>query len=79
MEVLAPGSPSEQAEGQSAVAFAAEGPGPEEHPGSVSRRYFLAGAGAAAVGMVLYAGEISRHELVTEHRSIAIEQFARKL
>ena len=44
-----------------------------EGRGWMTRRAFLGTAGAGAVGLTLYAGEISRHELVTEHRSIAIE------
>jgi predicted MPP superfamily phosphohydrolase len=39
---------------------------------SLTRRSFLSAAGAAAVGMLLYAGEIARHELVTEHRTISL-------
>jgi predicted MPP superfamily phosphohydrolase len=43
-------------------------------PWRPDRRTFIAAAGAAATGMALYAGEIARHELVTEHVSIAIER-----
>ena len=37
-----------------------------------TRRHFLGAAGAAAAGLALYAGEIARHELVTEPRTIQI-------
>jgi hypothetical protein len=39
---------------------------------NLSRRRFLAFAGAAAVGLPLYAGEISRHEISIEHVSITL-------
>ena len=45
-----------------------EQPGPTR----LTRRHFLGAAGAAAAGLALYAGEISRHELVTEPRTIRI-------
>jgi predicted MPP superfamily phosphohydrolase len=39
----------------------------------LTRRTFLGAAAAAALSTALYAGEIARHELVTERRAIAIE------
>lgn len=38
----------------------------------LTRRAFLGLGGAAAAGLALYAGEISRHELVVERRTIQI-------
>jgi predicted MPP superfamily phosphohydrolase len=38
--------------------------------GIVTRRNFLKAAGVAVIGLPLYAGEISRHELWTERREI---------
>ena len=37
-----------------------------------TRRAFLTGAGAAMVGVTLYAGTYGRHQLVVRHRTIAI-------
>jgi hypothetical protein len=42
-------------------------------PSLLTRRSFAGLAGAAAAGMLLYAGEVSRHELMTERRTIAIQ------
>jgi predicted MPP superfamily phosphohydrolase len=79
MEVLAPEVQSDPAKRPAA---SSDAPCPEvsrpdtrpaDAPAPLSRRIFLGAAGAAAAGMLLYAGEISRHELVTEQRSIAIE------
>ncbi len=42
----------------------------------VTRRAFLGAAGGAAVGLALYAGEIGRHDLVTERRVIRIRGLA---
>ncbi len=74
MEVLAPESRTEHAEARLS-------PSPEKETGAaglpascLTRRGFLGMAGAAAVGVGLYAGEIARHELVTERRTISIEQ-----
>lgn len=38
----------------------------------ITRRHFLVGAGAAAAGLALYSGEISRHELDLVPRTLAI-------
>lgn len=38
----------------------------------MSRRRFLAGAGAAAAGVAIYSGEIARHELETVHYPISV-------
>ncbi len=46
---------------------------PAAPPAFLTRRTFLGAAGAAVVGMGLYAGEIARHELVIERRSFRIE------
>lgn len=42
------------------------------HPSHLTRRTFLGVAAGASVGLALYAGEISRHELVLERRTIYI-------
>jgi uncharacterized protein len=36
---------------------------PDGQPSPITRRQFIVGAGVAATGMVLYSGEIARHEL----------------
>lgn len=46
---------------------------PEIHRTLVTRRRFLGVAGASLLGFGLYAGEIARHELVVERRTIALE------
>ncbi len=46
-------------------------PAPEPRP-LLSRRGFLVASGAAAAALTLYSGEIARHELDLNHRSIAI-------
>jgi hypothetical protein len=43
-----------------------------ESKAAISRRSFLALAGAAAIGFPLYAGEVSRHEISVEQVSISI-------
>ena len=46
---------------------------PEQHkPSSITRRSFIAGAGAATVGLGLYAGTHARHELEISHRTFPI-------
>ena len=40
---------------------------------SFTRRQFIVGSGVAAAGMVLYSGEIARHELETVDRTIHID------
>jgi uncharacterized protein len=45
---------------------------PPDHPPRLSRRHFLIGSGAAAAGLALYSGEISRHEIDLVPRTIAI-------
>jgi predicted MPP superfamily phosphohydrolase len=71
MELLAHEAQTELPEQETPEELASNPPvGPRSH---LTRRGFIGAAGAAAVGFTLYAGEISRHELVTERRTIAIE------
>ena len=40
----------------------------------ISRRSFITAAGAACIGVPLYAAEISRHEINIEHRTIRLDR-----
>ncbi len=46
---------------------------PDLRSSGLTRRRFLGAAGASLLGFGLYAGEIARHELVLEQRTIGIE------
>lgn len=46
----------------------------ETKKGLISRRSFLAAAGAACIGVPLYAAEISRHEITVEHHTIQLDR-----
>jgi predicted MPP superfamily phosphohydrolase len=73
MEVLAPETQSKQLELAATSRAEVQQPPRVASAKHLTRRSFLGAAGLAAVGTVLYAGEVSRHELVTERRSIGIE------
>jgi predicted MPP superfamily phosphohydrolase len=46
----------------------------EKKKGLISRRSFLTAAGAACIGVPLYAAEISRHEINIEHHTIRLDR-----
>src|SRR5690348_14335087 len=46
----------------------------EKRKGIISRRSFLKAAGAACIGVPLYAAEISRHEISVERRTIQLNR-----
>ncbi len=46
---------------------------PDVRRALLTRRRFVGAAGASLLGLGLYAGEIARHELVVERRSISVE------
>ena len=73
MDLLVSERQTEQPEQVSVAPVLIEQPRLTTPPTHLTRRSFLGAAGAAAVGGALYAGEISRHELVTEKRVIHIE------
>ena len=68
MDVLTPKQETAHAEAEHLLANGAGRGGGLQ----LTRRSFLGASGLAAVGMGLYAGEIARHELVTERRTIAL-------
>src|SRR5215472_12277401 len=45
---------------------------PDGQPSRFTRRQFIVGSGVVAAGMVLYSGEIARHELEIVNRTIGI-------
>jgi predicted MPP superfamily phosphohydrolase len=70
MDVLAPASQIDHSE---PATLPSNEPQRAPSPAPLNRRAFLGAAGAAAAGLVLYAGEVSRHELITERRTISIQ------